>query len=256
MSKTSVLSTLAEGPVRGSVPRFELRAWREEYGVVAGITGRGEGAQGFDLGLASEQPTRVVMDRWRDFKAAMNPFPAFVVGRQVHGTDVRWHSSGPGWTLVEGVDGHATAAAGLLLCVTAADCVPIYLVDPVRRSVALLHSGWRGTAGRIVDQGLKLLADWCGSRAQDVVVHCGVGICGRCYEVGPDVRAACGVGDSSKAGGLLDLRAVIMDQARKSGVEKVTASPYCSSHDADRFYSHRASGGRDGRMVAYLGIAP
>jgi YfiH family protein len=253
--KTSA-AELTEIAVPGPVPRFELSEWREDYGVVAGITGRGEGAHGFDVGLASEEPTRSVMDRWRDFKGAMSPFPAFIVGRQVHGTDVRWHSSSSGWTLLEGVDGHATGAAGLLLCVTAADCIPVYMVDPVRRAVALLHAGWRGTAGRIVDQGLRVLADWCGSRASDVVLHCGVGVCGRCYEVGPDVRSACGVRDGSREKGLLDLRATILDQARHSGVEKTTASPYCSVHDTDRFFSHRASGGRDGRMVAYLGILP
>jgi copper oxidase (laccase) domain-containing protein len=34
----------------------------------------------------------------------------------------------------------------------------------------------------------------------------------------------------------------------------VSVSAYCSAHHNDRFYSHRASGGRDGRMLAYLGM--
>jgi copper oxidase (laccase) domain-containing protein len=36
-------------------------------------------------------------------------------------------------------------------------------------------------------------------------------------------------------------------------VERVTRSPWCTAHDRDRFYSHRASAGADGRMLAYLG---
>jgi copper oxidase (laccase) domain-containing protein len=51
----------------------------------------------------------------------------------------------------------------------------------------------------------------------------------------------------------LDLRAVLAQQARDLGIEEVSISPWCSAEGRDRFFSHRASGGRDGRMVAYLG---
>ena len=40
----------------------------------------------------------------------------------------------------------------------------------------------------------------------------------------------------------------------RAGLEQITVSSWCSAHDRPRFYSHRASGGSDGRMVAYLGI--
>ena len=53
----------------------------------------------------------------------------------------------------------------------------------------------------------------------------------------------------------LDLRAVLVEQARALGVERVTMSPFCSAEAPARFFSHRASRGRDGRMVAYLGRA-
>ncbi len=83
-------------------------------------------------------------------------------------------------------------------------------------------------------------------------MHCGVGICGACYEVGPEVlaRFAARTDTSPRH---LDLRAVLVEQARRLGVGDVSVSPWCSAHDRDWFFSHRASGGRDGRMVAYLG---
>jgi copper oxidase (laccase) domain-containing protein len=52
---------------------------------------------------------------------------------------------------------------------------------------------------------------------------------------------------------LLDLRAILTQQARQLGIETITVSPWCSAEERDRFFSHRASRGRDGRMVAYLG---
>jgi copper oxidase (laccase) domain-containing protein len=54
----------------------------------------------------------------------------------------------------------------------------------------------------------------------------------------------------------LDLRDTLAGQAGKLGLTRVSLSTWCSAHDRDRFYSHRASGGRDGRMVAFLGMAP
>ena len=49
-----------------------------------------------------------------------------------------------------------TTAPGVLLTVTVADCVPVYLVVP-GRGVALLHAGWRGTAGGILRAGVERL---------------------------------------------------------------------------------------------------
>jgi YfiH family protein len=243
---------LTEAPVGdGSVPRFELAEWRG-LGILAGVTGRGTGPEPFDLGLATDQPIGRVLDRWRAFGAAAG-FGAMIVARQVHGTRVLWHDRAGGLTIFEGADGHATRSPDLLLTVSLADCIPVYLVDPVRPAIALLHSGWKGTAGRILDAGLQLLTEEAGSTVGDVLVHCGVGICESCYEVGSEVARACGRPvDGPK--GLLDLRSAIAEQALAAGVAEVSISTLCPAHDHDRFFSHRASAGRDGRMVAYLGI--
>jgi copper oxidase (laccase) domain-containing protein len=45
-----------------------------------------------------------------------------------------------------------------------------------------------------------------------------------------------------------------VDQAEALGLETVTTSSWCSAHDRTDFFSHRASRGADGRMVAYLGV--
>ena len=65
-------------------------------------------------------------------------------------------SVGParGWVQVEGIDGWVTTAPGVLLTVTVADCIPVYLAVP-GKAVALLHAGWRGTAGGILARGAR-----------------------------------------------------------------------------------------------------
>ena len=141
----------------------------------------------------------------------------------------------------------------LVLAVSLADCVPVYVVDPDHRAVALLHSGWRGTAANILAAGVATLAEQAGSDPAALVVHVGVGICGSCYEVSADVAAACGrPGPGTHA--RLDLRSVIADQAGQLGIRNISVSRLCSAHDADRFMSHRRSRGADGRMVALLGL--
>jgi hypothetical protein len=234
-----------------SVPRFELAGWRD-WGLVAGVTGRGKEGEPFDLGLSTDQPVRAVLDRWRALRSAIGGFDGVVIARQVHGTRVLWHDRVSGMTIVDDADGHATQQPGVLLAVSLADCIPIYLFDPRHGAIALLHSGWNGTARGMLQAGVRALTREVGTAPADLVAHCGVGICGDCYEVGPEVATACG---RPAAGPIhLDLRAVIAEQAKGLGIERVSISSLCAAHDATSFFSHRRSGGRDGRMVAYLGI--
>jgi YfiH family protein len=194
------------------------------------------------------------MSRWRAFRQAEPSFRATILGNQVHQTRVAWHEDGAGWIQIEGVDGHATRRGGLLLTVTVADCIPVYLVDPATRAVALLHSGWRGTAGRILERGVELLVNHAGASVDDILMHCGIGICGKCYEVGSEVLAGCGIELIGPGPWHVDLRAILAEHAHGLGIRQISTSQFCSAHDRELFYSHRASGGKDGRMVAYLGM--
>jgi YfiH family protein len=248
----AVLPSLRESPIGDSaVPRMELAEWASRYGLVAGITTRGHG---FSLGLWSEENVGQVMSRWRAVGAAVRPrFPGVILAHQVHGTTVRWHpAASDGWLIVDGVDGHATGARGLLLTVTVADCIPVYLAAPQKQVVALLHAGWRGTAGGILERGVELVKRLAFVRSGDIVMHCGVGICGDCYEVGSEVLGQFS-GRAETGPGHVDLRAALAQQGQALGLGGITLSPWCSAHDREHFFSHRASGGSDGRMVAYAG---
>lgn len=247
---------LKEFPRSGPVPRFEVPDWRDRYGVVAGITARRDGAgNAFDLGLWTDAPVGEVMSRWRSLREVEPGFDGVILGHQVHGTEVARHEGGRGWRQIEGLDGHVTAAPGLLLTVTVADCIPVYLVAPgVRPAIALLHSGWRGTAGGILRRGLETLCEVASTNADNIVMHCGVGICGDCYEVGREVLTGCGRRADGPGPWQLDLRVVLAEQAAALGVQMISTSQWCSRHDSTLFYSHRGSEGRDGRMVAFLGV--
>ena len=243
-----------ETPVPGTVPRFEVVEWWERHGLVAGVTGRGEeDGRGFDLGLWTTAPVGEVMSRWRALRGALPGADGVALGNQVHGTDVMMVGAVRGWLQVEGIDGWVTTSPGTYLAVTIADCIPVYLAVP-GRGIALLHAGWRGTAGGILRAGLEQLLLGCGGVPGDVIMHCGVGICGPCYEVGSEVMSGCRVPHGGPGPWHLDLRDQLAAQAAALGVTRLTLSSWCSAHDRRCFYSHRASKGSDGRMVAYLGM--
>ncbi len=249
--KASVLrEALPAGPSDG-IPRLELSEWATRFGLVAGIT---TAQDGFSLELSSNAPVGSSLDRWRAFQAHFRPqLPAVVFSRQVHGTQVRRYEAVPdGWLIGEGWDGHATDSPGILLTISVADCIPVYMADPRSGSVALVHAGWRGTAGGILGVGAKILAEVAKSPMSNVVIHCGIGICGACYEVGSEVANALGesVPDGTKT--RVDLRSHLAEQARGLGIREISSSPLCTAHDTG-LHSHRGSGGKPGRMVAYLG---
>ena len=242
-----------EQPLPGPIPLFDLSDWHS-HRVIAGITGRGADAgRGFDLGLWSDAPVGEVMSRWRTFRRALPGFDAVILGNQVHGVAVETIGPSRGWTQIDGIDGWVTTARGVLLTVTVAACVPVYLVVP-HRGVALLHAGWRGTAGGILRAGVERLLAATGAAPGDVAMHCGVGICGACYEVGSEVITGCGLPAEGPGPWHLDLRRHLAATAQDLRVGAVTLSGWCSAHDHHSFYSHRASRGTDGRMVAYLGL--
>ena len=66
----------------------------------------------------------------------------------------------------------------------------------------------------------------------------------------------CGMAAEGEGPWHLDLRERLTAQAQALGLVELTTSGWCSAHDQTSFYSHRASRGTDGRMVAYIGMVP
>ncbi len=249
------MEEIEERPVPTDVvPRYELSAWREELGLVAGITAAKDGA---DFGLATDRPVHETLRSWRALMASAGDFPTAVVSRQVHGAAVaRYPDQLPAGLLIrDGFDGHLTPVRGLLLAVTVADCVPVFLAAPGSDCLCLLHAGWRGIAAGILEAGIDALAGSDGDGVGDIVMHCGVAICGTCYEVGPEVVEAV-TGTRPSGPRHLDLRLALVERAQRLGVRRVSVSSLCTVHSESQFSSHRGEGGLAGRMAAFLGRPP
>jgi YfiH family protein len=240
-----------------AVPFHPVGEWVDRFPwLVAGITHAGHEDEPFDLRLFGDAPPGSADDRWRAVLEASG-FGTVAHARQVHEIRVAVHAELPRGVHIENrpADGHVTCTAGVLLAVTVADCVPVYLVDPERRAVALLHAGWRGIAGGILTEGVRALHTRFTSEATRLRVHLGPAICGTCYEVGPEVFAALELA-TPPGPALVDVRAVLVSQALDLGIpeDHITLSEQCTLCGTAGLFSHR--GGRSERQAALLGLRP
>jgi polyphenol oxidase len=218
----------------------------ESWGVTAFTTTRDAGS----FGLSSSEPVSEVMGRWSALQGELWERARRLVSiRQVHGTRLLVHTGGwEGWLRAgEEADGHIAAEKGIALAVGIADCVPVFIAHP-SGIVALLHSGWRGTAARITTEAIATLARY-GLAPDELAMHLGPAICGRCYEVSADVREQL-TGQPATRAGNVDLRSLIAEHAAEMGVQKITMSSSCTRCDNDRFFSHRA--GDAGRQIGVI----
>lgn len=167
----------------------------------------------------------------------------------------------------EGYDGMVTNVRKLMLCTVEADCVPVYLLDPVSRAVAMVHSGWKGTAGRISENAVNLMKETFGSRPETIIAAIGPCICRDCYEVsedliGPfmetfpeaDVRRFFRAKDNGKY--MLDLKDAVQTTLIQAGIDPahIEDSGYCTFHSG-QFYSWRRDADPDVRMLTAIWLA-
>ncbi len=161
-------------------------------------------------------------------------------------------------------DGIMTNRPGQLLSIQTADCIPVLVADPIRRAVAAFHAGWRGTVERIVELGVQQVVREFGSDPQQMIAAIGPGIGSCCYAVGGEVEARFEDG-FSYAGELFHTRndALYLNLIEANRRQLLTAGLApgaismvggCTSCQPDLFFSHRASGGHAGRMMAVAGI--
>lgn len=175
---------------------------------------------------------------------------------QVHGAAVRTfaESSVP-------CDGDALISdrPGEIIGVKIADCCAILLHDPTHRVVAAVHSGWRGTAQRILTATIDRLRQEWGCRPTDVQLYLSACASGRNYEVGTDVynvhSAFCTPLDQQPGKWLFDNHAALISEAVTAGVPagSIRREESCTMTD-DRFHSHRRDGERAGRCFAFIGL--
>lgn len=210
----------------------------EKFPALAALPGLAHGFTGRVAGLDVQADREVALGRLdgghAQARAALGAGEKrFVIGGQVHGREVAVvdeNSASP----VPGVDGLITASAEVCLGIYVADCCAVYLADPVRRVIALLHSGRKGSELGITAVAIERMRADFGCAPADLVVQLSPCIRPPLYE--------------------MDFAALILAQCRAAGVRQVFDCGTCTGTQVGRYYSYRVERGKTGRMLALLAL--
>ncbi len=163
------------------------------------------------------------------------------------------------------IDGLVTDEPDIPIITFYADCVPLFFYDPVKRVIAMAHSGWRGTVERIGGKMITYMETEYGSRPQDIICAIGPSICQSCYEVSEDVALyflevfGDSHGDSllyRKENGKYQLNLhkaceiTLLDAGVKEAHLDVT--DLCTCCNPELLFSHRASNGQRGNLAGVM----
>lgn len=194
----------------------------------------------------------------------------FVLSDQTHTTNIRIVTKedlGKGVTRPKDytdIDGLITNEPDIILGTFYADCVPLYFYDPVKKVIALSHSGWRGTVlgmGRVTIGKMK---EAFGCNPQDILAAIGPSICKDCYEVSEDVAEEFAKVFSGREREILLAKSnqkyqldlwkaneiLLFDAGIKR--EHLEITDICTCCNPLYLFSHRASMGKRGNLGAFL----
>ncbi len=154
---------------------------------------------------------------------------------------------------------------GVVMMTFYGDCIPLFIVDPVRQVAATAHAGWKGTCLNIGGKTVELMCRTFGSALQDLEVFIGPGIGACCYEISRELAEQVELSLPKTAGKLIeerggrkywDLPATNFYNLVAKGLqpEKIFSSSLCTSCYPELFYSHRLQHGITGRMGAMLSL--
>lgn len=164
-----------------------------------------------------------------------------VCAKQVHGSCVRYakeEDKGKGAlvydTAIADTDALITDEKNLPLAIFTADCLPVFLYDPITPAIGLAHAGWRGTKENITAKTIKLMQQEFNTQIENIQLGFGPAIRDCCYE--------------------LDLTGLNKKQALDLGVKEANISDcgICTSCRNTELFSYRKEKDTSGRMMSVI----
>jgi len=222
--------------------------------LVAAFSRRPENMS-LDYGL-----TQGVLDNRKNFLSRLNiDYRYLVCAKQIHSANVKLVSRqdrGSGAvscaSAILDTDALITGESSLPLAVFTADCLSVFLYDPVNHAIGLVHAGWKGSRQAISAKAVSAMQEKFNTKASDLLIGFGPSIKQCCYEVGSEFRDYFAYGLQEKNGRyFLDLAGINKKQLLDSGIkqENIDDSGQCTHCSCDELFSFR-------REASKCGILP
>ena len=245
---------------------------RHAFSTRAGGVSKNEFSS-MNLGFGRGDSDENVRENYRRFcRAAGFEYDSLVSSAQDHHTFIRRvgkEQCGLGFSRpkdLQSVDGLVTDEPGVTLVTHYADCVPVFLLDPVKHAIGLVHAGWRGTVARIAEAAVSAMTREFGCRPENLIAGIGPSIGPCCFEVDEPVRDAFAALTDLQPDSLIrsdgngkyhiDLWETNRRVLIHAGVpaSAVTVGGICTRCNCDLLFSHRATGGKRGGLAAFLAL--
>ncbi len=211
----------------------------------------------FNFGFTkNDDPEEVKKNRKILLEQVGIPESQLAIPKQVHSSNVCIVDK-PG--IYEECDALVTDKRGIFLVVSVADCSPVYIYDPKKKVVALVHCGWRGASEKIVKKTVDFIQSEFKSEPKDLIAYIGACASVCCYEVGGEFEKIFEprfLRFKKNGKYHFDLKGEIYSQLVKSGVrfENISVSSHCTICGDELFHSYRRDGENSGRMWALFGM--
>ncbi len=243
----------------------------EEAGVTHGFSTRLGGVSegifaSMNLSYNRGDEKAAVDENYRRMGKAIGFTPdQLVFSNQVHDTKIKMVTKEDCGKVMTGMDGLMTDEKGICLVTSYADCVPLFFYDPIKRVVAVSHSGWKGTVNRMGKKTVEKMESIYGSKAEDIIAAIGPSICQKCYEISEDVAIQFAdafpkewydtfMVDKGNGKYQLDLWKVNEYILLDAGIlrEHLDITDLCTCCNPELLFSHRASKGKRGNLAGFI----
>lgn len=176
--------------------------------------------------------------------------------RQTHGSSVHVFDGAGAESPPPAADAAVTAAAGISLLIQTADCQPVMLYDPIRRVVANVHSGWRGSIQDVVGRTVAVMVETFGCRPGSMMAGIGPSLGPCCAEfINYQSEIPKALWPYRRGEHHFDFWAISRDQLTAAGVpdENIETGGICTRCSPHLFFSYRRQQ-RTGRFGAVIGL--
>ncbi len=226
--------------------------------VTAAFSTRQDGNMSFSYGYSKKS----LENRIKFLNNLGIDYRSLICAKQVHGKNVEYvaeQDRGKGAldynSSFADTDGFFTEKKGVPIAILTADCLSIFIYDPKRPAVAILHAGWRGTEQNICAEGIRVMQQKFGSQPHRMSVGFGPSIRSCCFEVEKDFQSNFGFGLVNRDGRVfMDIALVNKQQLINAGVreENIFDPNICTFTDILNYFSFRKEAENAGRMISVI----
>jgi len=200
----------------------------------------------------------------RIFFGKLNIDPGNVISAGLdHGNNVEI-VTGENKGIVKNTDALLTSEKNLFLSITVADCLPIFIFDPSKKAIGLVHGGWKSLAGKILNSVIVEMKKNFNSNPEKILAGIGPGISDCHFQVKKDLLKKfnsflkdCLIEREGKS--FLDLKKIAKIQLMEKGLQEknIEINPECTFCLSNKYFSFRRD--KSGKevenvMMATIGI--